>query len=169
LFDKLYSRDKNGGWQAAKKHGEASRISEIAQIRKDEAVMKRIVPDGGCAAFGDFLIAKRREKEMPALRICDAAGISPSYYCDIERNRRYPPDREMLDRIAEALRLGGEDVAAFYDLAGRARSEAPPDLPEYINEYQVVRVALRLAKEKGCEDDWRRFIRDLERKPANGG
>jgi hypothetical protein len=40
--------------------------------------------------------------------------------------------------------LYGEEKAAFYDLAGKARSEAPPDLPEYINANQLVRVAFRL-------------------------
>ena len=96
------------------------------------------------------------------MQISDAVGISPSYYCDIEHNRRYPPDRETLAQIARALGLAGEDAATLYDLAGKARSEAPPDLPEYINEYQIVRVALRLAKERGCEGDWHRFISDLK-------
>ena len=129
--------------------------------------MKRFILDGPCTTFGDFLIAKRREKEIPSMQISDTVGISPSYYCDIERNRRYPPDRESLARIALALDLAGEDIATFYDLAGKARSEAPPDLPEYINEYEVVRVALRLAKERGCEDDWHRFIRDLKNRPLS--
>jgi len=62
------------------------------------------------------------------------------------------------------LRLSDEERAAFFDLAGKARSEAPPDLPGYINENKVVRVALRLAKDKGNFDDWQQFINRLERK-----
>jgi transcriptional regulator with XRE-family HTH domain len=127
------------------------------------------IADRQYGTFGDFLIAKRREKEIPSAQVCDKLGISPGYYCDIERGRRYPPDREALALMAQALHLIGEDVATFYDLAGKARREAPPDLPEYINEYQIVRVALRLAKDKGCEDDWRRFILALESRASVGG
>jgi transcriptional regulator with XRE-family HTH domain len=134
-----------------------------------EVGMKNYITDGNYGTFGDFLIAKRCEKEMPSMQICDKVGISPGYYCDIERNRRYPPDREALACMVQALCLNEEDTATFYDLAGKARSEAPPDLPEYINEYQVVRVALRLAKDRGCVDDWHKFIRDLESRQTAGG
>jgi hypothetical protein len=60
--------------------------------------------------------------------------------------------------------LQGDDLAVFYDLAGKARDEAPPDLPDYINENQVVRVALRLAKDTGSNEDWQKFIDDLEKR-----
>jgi transcriptional regulator with XRE-family HTH domain len=128
--------------------------------------MRNFMNDEHYDTFGEFLTAKRREKGITSLQASERVGISPSYYCDIERGRRNPPDRETLESLVVALRLVGNDIDTFYDLAGRARREAPPDLPGYINEYQVVRVALRLAKEKGCEDDWHRFIRDLESKPA---
>jgi len=118
--------------------------------------------------FGDFLAAKRREKEIPSTQVTDAVGISPGYYCDIEKGRRKPPDMEILSRLVRALCLVGEDVDIFYDLAGKARSEAPPDLPEYINQNQVVRVALRLAKDRGREEDWFGFIRELELRNAEG-
>lgn len=112
--------------------------------------------------FGDFISAKRREREITSLQMSGMLGISPGYYCDIEKNRRNPPDRETLIKMVDTLYLSDCDIHIFYDLAGRARSEAPPDLPEYINENEVVRVALRLAKDKGSTDDWKRFISDLE-------
>ena len=131
--------------------------------------MNKFVTEKHYDTFGDFILAKRREREIPSMQVCDKVGISPGYYCDIERSRRNPPDREILERLALALYLTGDDLSTFYDLAGLARSEAPPDLPEYINEYQVVRVALRLAKDRGCVDDWHRLIRDLESRPTVGG
>lgn len=112
--------------------------------------------------FGDFISAKRREREITSLQMAEILDLSPGYYCDIEKNRRNPPDRETLAKLIEALRLSEEDTHTFYDLVGKAREEAPPDLPEYINENAVVRVALRLAKNKGSADDWKRFIDDLE-------
>ena len=120
--------------------------------------------------FGEFLVAKRKEREIPALQVAEALGISPSYYSDIEKGRRNPPpERESLAKITQILRLQGDDLALFYDLAGKARDEAPPDLPDYINENQVVRVALRLAKDTGSNEDWQRFIDDLEERNKRGG
>lgn len=115
-------------------------------------------------SFGDFIAGKRREREITSLQMSEILGLSPGYYCDIEKNRRNPPDRDTLIKLIATLRLSEDDTHTFYDLAGRARSEAPPDLPEYINENEVVRVALRLAKDKGSTDDWKRFINDLEKR-----
>ncbi|MCL1873961.1 MAG: helix-turn-helix transcriptional regulator [Clostridiales bacterium] len=119
--------------------------------------------------FGDFISVKRHEREIPAQQMAETLGLSPGYYCDIEKGRRKPPERALLQKLIETLRLSSEDICTFYDLAGKARSEAPPDLPEYINENQVVRVALRLAKDKGSTDDWQRFIFDLENRQIEGG
>jgi transcriptional regulator with XRE-family HTH domain len=116
----------------------------------------------GYSRFGDFVSAKRREREITAVQMAETLGLSPGYYCDIEKNRSNPPDKATLIKLIETLRLSVEDIHTFYDLAGKARSEAPPDLPEYINTHQVVRVALRLAKDKGSADDWHRFIYNIE-------
>jgi transcriptional regulator with XRE-family HTH domain len=116
------------------------------------------------ATFGGYVSEKRREREIPATHIAERLGLSPGYYCDIERGRRLPPDRDTLDRLVKALVLNTEDTHTFYDLAGKARSEAPPDLPDYINSNEIVRVALRLAKDKGSADDWVRFIDNLARR-----
>jgi len=114
------------------------------------------------STLGEYLSAKRREKEITSLQVAETVKISPGYYCDIEKNRKNPSDLGLLACIAKAIYLSDEETAVLYDLAGKARSEAPPDLPAYINENQVVRVALRLAKEKGSADDWHDFIRHLE-------
>jgi transcriptional regulator with XRE-family HTH domain len=119
----------------------------------------------GCRdTFGTFLKSKRKDREITVRAMAEKVRLAVGYYCDIESGRRYPPDREILERMMDALLLPDEDRKVLYDLAGRARSEAPPDLPGYINEYEPVRVALRLAKDKGSMDDWRRFISDLNRK-----
>ena len=119
--------------------------------------------------FGEFLNTKRREREFTSLWVCERIGISPSYYCDIERDRRNPPDMRILERMVVVLQLTEDDINTFFDLAGKSRQEAPPDLPEYINRYQIVRVALRMAKSRGHEDDWRKFVYHLEQKPMEGG
>lgn len=118
-------------------------------------------------SFGDFIAQKRYEKQITVRAIASAIGVSPGYYNDIEKGRRNPPDRVILDKMINAFLLYGNERIIFYDLAGKARSEVAPDLPEYIMENDFVRVALRLAKEKASQNDWQRFINDLENKQVN--
>ena len=112
--------------------------------------------------FGRFLKEKRQLKEITVRQIADSSGVSAGYYCDIESGRRNPPDRATLDKMIVALHLYGEDITIFYDLAGKARSEAPTDLSEYINTYDEVRVALRMAKDGGDPKIWDKFINYME-------
>ena len=114
--------------------------------------------------FGAFLKTKRNEREIPIRPMAELIGIKPGYYNDIESGRRTPIELDLLDKIVEALNLLDEDRETFFDLAGKARSAAPPDLTGYINESKKARVALRVAKEIASDEDWERFIRELERK-----
>ena len=114
--------------------------------------------------FGDFIAQKRFEQAITVRRIAEMIDVSPGYYNDIEKGRRNPPDKETLDKFISALHLNEEESLLLFDLAGRDRDEVSPDLPDYIMENDVVRVALRIAKEKASEDDWQRFIKDLEKK-----
>jgi len=114
--------------------------------------------------FGAFLKSKRIAVEIPIRLMAEKVGIKPGYYNDIESGRRTPIELELLGKIVDELRLSEDDRETFYDLAGNARSAAPPDLTGYINENKQARVALRVAKEKASEDDWKRFITYLERK-----
>ena len=112
--------------------------------------------------FSKLLSEKRKQRHITLSEMAEKSGISTGYYSDIEYGRRKPPDREILDKMLTALNVTDEDRIIFYDLAGRARSEAPPDLPEYINEYAEVRVALRLAKDSGNPGVWNKIIDLLE-------
>ena len=54
--------------------------------------------------FGAFLVAKRKDREIPSLQVAEHIGISPSYYSDIEKGRRNPPSEcENLAKIAQIL------------------------------------------------------------------
>ena len=114
--------------------------------------------------FGEFIKTNRNKHELTVRLMAEMIGVGAGYYSDIESGRRTPIDFGFLDRIAEVLHLSDEDREIFYDLAGRARSAAPPDLTDYINESKEARIALRVAKEKASDDDWRRFVQELEQK-----
>jgi transcriptional regulator with XRE-family HTH domain len=114
--------------------------------------------------FGKFLKRKRNERTITVRDMAERLGTAVGSYCDFESGRRNPPDREVLDKIIKELELSIYDRQTLYDLAGKARSAAPPDLPDYINENKMVRIALRVAKDKASDEDWRRFIEELEKK-----
>lgn len=114
--------------------------------------------------FGAFLKAKRNERAITVRAMAEAVDKAVGYYCDIESGRRSPLDLALLEKMIAALSLSDEDRETFYDLAGKARSAAPPDLTGYINDTKAARVALRVAKEKASAEDWLRFARELEEK-----
>jgi transcriptional regulator with XRE-family HTH domain len=114
--------------------------------------------------FGAFLKTKRNERELTIRPMADKVGIAPGYLNDMESGRRSPLELEFLDKIVDILHLSDEDRETFYDLAGKAREAAPPDLTGYINNTQKARVALRIAKESATDDDWDWIIQELRKR-----
>ena len=114
--------------------------------------------------FKSFLSAKRRERGLTSVALAEKVEISPSYYSELENGRKSKPDCDILDKIVAELNLSDEDKVMFYDLAGKARSDIAPDLPEYIMANEHVRVALRVARDKASADDWKQFIDKLANK-----
>ena len=111
--------------------------------------------------FGDFLIAKRMEREMSARQLAIKLDFSAVYICDIEKNRRPVPD-EILEKLPMLLHLNEAETEEMYDLAARSRHTVSADLPEYIMEKDIVRAALRTAKKHNVTDkQWEEFIRRI--------
>ncbi|NCC87625.1 MAG: XRE family transcriptional regulator [Clostridia bacterium] len=112
--------------------------------------------------FGEFIIAKRKEKDISARQLALAINISPVYMCDIEKGRKFAISDELLDKIRKVLILSENEVEKMYDLAAIARNTVSADLPEYIMENQIVRTALRTAKKNQISDEkWERFIKEM--------
>ena len=111
--------------------------------------------------FGDFLFAKRMEREMSARQLAIKLDFSAVYICDIEKNRRPVPD-EILEKLPLLLHLNEAETEEMYDLAARSRHTVSADLPEYIMEKDIVRAALRTAKKHNVTDkQWEDFIRRI--------
>lgn len=114
--------------------------------------------------FGEF-IAKRRINRGITLRgMADRLEITAAYLSDIEKGRRNPPEKPLLERMAAELMIIGDAKDRMFDLAGEGRNEVAPDLPDYIMESDIVRAALRTAKGVATEDDWQQFIKKLQEK-----
>lgn len=99
--------------------------------------------------------------------IAKAMGTTATYLSDIIKGRRNPPEMTLLLKIADALNLSEDEKAEMFDLAGRERNEAAPDLPEYIMDENLphVRAALRRASDKKLGDDfWKRVLEEIDKK-----
>jgi transcriptional regulator with XRE-family HTH domain len=123
--------------------------------------------------FGAFINTKRKARNPDGsdilLRdIAEAMGnMSVTYLSDIIKGRRNPPEIKLLETIAAKLSLSPEEKAEMFDLAGREREEAAPDLPSYIMDENIphVRAALRKANDKGLGDDfWKKVMDDIDKK-----
>ncbi len=119
--------------------------------------------------FGKFLLEKRLERDVSARQIAAKLNVSAVYICDIEKDRRVAPKGEMLEQIAEFLKLSKVDTELMYDLAAKSKNSISADLPEYIMNNGLVRVALRTAKEHDVDDkEWMDFIERIKKKSTEG-
>ena len=124
--------------------------------------------------FGRFIDEKRRGRgpggtDILLKDIAEAMGKTATYLSDIVKGRRNPPERELLDKIADALHLTKEEREEMLDCAGRDRNEAAPDLPDYIMDEEIpyVRAALRRASDKGLGNDfWKKVYETISKEEA---
>ena len=120
--------------------------------------------------FGDFIKQKRLNdpRELTLKDMSERLGISLSFLSDIENNRRKPFDKDKIEKLAQVLNLSDEDKAKMYDLAARDRREIPSDIEDimmYSEIGDMARLALRQSKAGVIdEEDWKTFIRDMEKK-----
>jgi transcriptional regulator with XRE-family HTH domain len=114
--------------------------------------------------LGAFIKEKRNSRGITVRAMADMIDMGYGLYGDLETGRRCPADLDTLDKIISALQLLEDDSKILYDLAGKAREAAPPDLTNYINNTNKARIALRVAKEKATDEDWERFTQYLETK-----
>ena len=120
--------------------------------------------------FGAFVRQKRMEQGLSLRRLAARLGLSPVYMSNIETDRKPAPSQENLDKLAEELHLSKADRELFLDLAAAShKMKVPADLPEYIMGRDIVRAALRTAKEVDATDaEWQEFIdRITKRTPKN--
>ena len=44
--------------------------------------------------FGSFIETRRKQKQISIRKMAEMLGITPAYLSDIEKNRRYAPDKK---------------------------------------------------------------------------
>lgn len=110
--------------------------------------------------FGGFVRQRRRDVGLSLRGLAARLDLSPVYMSNIETDRKPAPAQDSLDKLAVELRLDRGGVELMLDLAAKSRSQqVSADLPEYIMERDIVRAALRTAKEVDATDEeWQEFI-----------
>jgi transcriptional regulator with XRE-family HTH domain len=117
--------------------------------------------------FGKFLRQKRLEKKITLRGFAALLPVAPVYICDIEKDRKAAPSAVRLQRIAEILLFSQQEIDEMHDLAAMSQSRpvVSNDLPEYIMENEIVRIALRTAKDANATDkEWEEFIKKLNKR-----
>ena len=113
--------------------------------------------------FGTFISTRRKELKQNLRDTAKYLKIAYGYLSDIEQNRRPAPDGDFVDRISEFLQLSTKEQELLLDWAARSRNTVSADLPEYIMENDIVRAALRVAKEVDATDEeWQAFMEMLK-------
>ena len=86
--------------------------------------------------------------------------MSPVYLSNIENDRRPAPTRAYLERLEQELHLNKVETEQMLDLAAKSQNNrVSADLPDYIMDREIVRAALRTAKEADATDqEWQEFI-----------
>jgi transcriptional regulator with XRE-family HTH domain len=116
-------------------------------------------------AFGKFIEERRKAQGFTLRGFAAELDIAPAYMSDIEKGRRYPPDKK-LDEISRLLKLTAEEKDVMLDMAAMTRTKTvSPDLPEYIMEKDLARVALRRARDGKLTDaGWQKVIDLINKK-----
>ena len=99
--------------------------------------------------FGSFVREKRQSIGLSLRTLAAKLDLSPVYLSNIENDRRPAPTRAYLERLEQML-----------DLAAKSQNNrVSADLPDYIMDREIVRAALRTAKEADATDqEWQEFI-----------
>ncbi len=121
--------------------------------------------------FGSFVREKRIARGMSLRGLAAKLDLSPVYMSNIENDRRGAPTQEHLERLAMLLQLDKGDRERMLDLAARSqRNRVSADLPDYIMDREIVRAALRTAREADATDqEWQDFIDRINRRVRSSG
>ena len=119
--------------------------------------------------FGSFLREKRMARGLTLRGMAAKLNLSPVYMSNIENDRRAAPSQEYLERMALLLQLDKPEREWMLDLAAKSKqNRVSADLPDYIMDREIVRAALRTAKEADATDqEWQEFIDRITQRAKN--
>ena len=116
--------------------------------------------------FGSFVREKRQSIGLSLRTLAAKLDLSPVYLSNIENDRRPAPTRAYLERLEQELHLNKVETEQMLDLAAKSQNNrVSADLPDYIMDREIVRTALRTAREADATDqEWQDFIDRINRR-----
>lgn len=118
--------------------------------------------------FGQYIKEKRESLGKSLRSVAADIGMAPAYLSDVEKGNRWPPVK-YLKKMIEVLHIPQSELNTFYDLAGDIREGSYPDLTDYIGKTDIVRVALRTARDHNISDEqWQAFIDTINSQSKKG-
>ena len=120
--------------------------------------------------FGSYVREKRMARGLSLRALAAKLEVSPVYMSNIETDRKPAPTQEYLEKLAQELHLNVDERRYLLDLAAKSKEQCvSADLPEYIMERDIVRAALRTAKEVDATDEeWQEFIDRITQRGKRG-
>lgn len=111
--------------------------------------------------FHQFIQEKRMQKDVALREFCRTAGLDPSNWSKVERGIADPPkSKEVLNRIAEALKLNKEEIDELMDLA--MIDSIPAELRPSDDILAKLPIFFRTVRgDKPTEEDLRKLIEKL--------
>ena len=114
--------------------------------------------------FGTFIKEKRLEKGINLRKLAELLVLAPAYISDIENGNRNSPSPDKMEKLVEVLGLNEDERNEMYDLAAKDRDNTvAPDISQYVKSNDLVRVALRKARNLNLgEQEWLKIIKKME-------
>ena len=121
--------------------------------------------------FGSFVREKRQSIGLSLRTLAAKLDLSPVYLSNIENDRRPAPTRAYLERLEQELHLNKAETEQMLDLAAKSQNNrVSADLPDYIMDREIVRAALRTAREADATDqEWQDVIDRINRRMRSSG
>ena len=96
-------------------------------------------------------------------------GVTPAYVSDLEKGNRAAPRRnspkDLLERICQILMSTDEDRHRYYDLAAESRDGQYDELNDYLHQHANARLALRVARDRGLDEDgWSAIAEQIQKR-----
>lgn len=125
--------------------------------------------NGRAQTFGSFMRQKREEKGITVRGLATMLGITPAYVSDLEKGNRAAPRRnspkDLLERICQILMSTDEDRHRYYDLAAESRDGQYDELNDYLHQHANARLALRVACDRGLDEDgWSAIAEQIQKR-----
>jgi len=88
--------------------------------------------------FGLFLTNMRRSRQLRQKQLAMDLGINASYISALEKGRKEPPSKQVLERLIVALELNDEEQAALWESAEQSKKSFQLPKGMMLAEYQMV-------------------------------